>query len=312
MNEIPVLLLAFNRPQKLRALVESLRTAHPERVVVSLDGPREGREGDLPAINQCAEVLELIDWPCEIELIRHPANLGLRRAVEHAVTATVTKFGALIVVEDDVVVGPQFIDFMNHALKFFAEDERVMHINGYNVAPVGRLIDPSASWRLSRYPESFAWGTWDRAWKRYDTDLEWADRVTRRELQALVGTRLGAHRWKLNFNDARSGRISTWAYRWLASIWSYEGLIVSPNRNLVTYKGYDEGTHTRSKPSWIELPLGDVSFDCEYPNLDLKADEWIGRQIFGESLRGLTRGALASTYLEARRHYQKATASRNQ
>jgi hypothetical protein len=311
-REAPLLIVGFNRPDKLRQLIDSLRPQQPENLVVSLDGPRPNREADTELVRRCRGEVELIDWPCSLELIAHESNVGLRKAVQNAVTHTVNEYGSVIVVEDDVIVGPQFMEFMNSALKVHATNHSVMHINGYNVVPEAQLSNPIEPCRLTRYPESFAWATWERAWRHYDESLTWATNVAGGELNNLLGGVLSGMRWRRNFADAKAERINTWAYRWIASIWEQGGFALSPNRNLVTYNGYDIGTHTRLNATWPELPIEELS-DFEFTNArhDKRADRWVGTTVFGESIRGNLLGIAASAMLELR-HRNKQLVKKSQ
>ncbi len=44
--ETPVLLLAFNRPEHTKKVLEVLRKVKPTQLYVAVDGPRLGRESD--------------------------------------------------------------------------------------------------------------------------------------------------------------------------------------------------------------------------------------------------------------------------
>jgi hypothetical protein len=197
------------------------------------------------------------------------------------------------------------MEFMMSALSRYLTDKYIMHVNGYNVVPMSRLTNPTEPCRLTRYPESFAWATWERAWTHYDESLSWAPSVSTRELTDLLGSPLAAVRWKQNFADARSERINTWAYRWLASIWQNGGVCLSPNRNLVSYNGYDIGTHTRLKAAWPELPIEQIcDLGIDAVTLDQDADDWVGKTIFGETARGNLLGFARSAALALKKHKQ--------
>lgn len=295
----PVLLLAFNRPDKLRDLIDSLRTSAPPVVVLAVDGPRHHVDGEDLLVSACRTLTDRIDWKCRLETMFHTENLGLQRAVEKAVTETVVEFGSVMVIEDDVIVGDEFCAWTQNQIDRFQDHSRVMHISGYNVVPRSRLTNPDSSFRFSVYPESFAWATWADRWKQYDPDgaLDWALSVSASDLSRSTSGLVGALRWRQHFRDVREGRVQSWAYRWIASMWRAEGLVVSPNRNLVTYKGYDKGTHTRTNATWAELDvesLSGLSTGKECEQLDELADSWIGRTVFGESPLGLVRGQLTS------------------
>ena len=176
--------------------------------------------------------------------------------------------------------------------------------------PVEYLSQPDRQSRLSIYPESFAWATWARAWEKYDDDLTWAKNASLEELRLIVGTTIGALRWKQNFSDAANERIDTWAYRWLATMWEHNLLVLSPNRNLSTYLGWSGGTHTFRKVRNNEpiiAPLG-LFHDFE-PKADPKSDRWLANNIFNENLLACVKGLFVSMVLSVKRSskHQKKT-----
>jgi hypothetical protein len=192
----------------------------------------------------------------------------------------------------------------------FKNREDIAHINGYNLVDKYLLSQPTSSARLTRYPESYAWATWERAWSVYDDDLTWARSCSINELREITGSYWAAARWKINFADAASERINTWAYRWLASMWSNNLSIIAPNRNLVRYDGHDDGTHIRRLARWKELELGNpFEEDNDLPDgealQDEVADRWIGRNVFRENFLGTCEGIAASVAMGAIQKHSK-------
>jgi hypothetical protein len=196
-------------------------------------------------------------------------------------------------------------------LERFKNEPSIGHINGYNLVASENLLSPGSPIRLTRYPESYAWATWERAWKKYDNDLTWASQCTLQELQKITHSYVGALRWKINFADAKSERIQTWAYRWLASMWRNNLSIIAPAENLVRYDGHEDGTHTRRKARWTELPitkqgLSDQHESLDFPFHDEKADQWIAQQVFRENALGIIEGLAASVAMELLKRRQEA------
>jgi hypothetical protein len=296
MNEAPVLILAYNRADKVAGLIDSLRPLRPSRVLVGVDGPSLNKPKDVEKVAEVHKVLESINWTNDVQILERENNLGLKRAVIDSVDWAISTYGKAIVIEEDVVVGSQFLDFMNQMLKMYAKEDSIGHVSGYNVVP--RKLVSTDGVRLTRYPESIAWATWNRAWSNFDEELTWGANCSIDELSRVVGSRLGALKWKLNFLDAKNDRISTWAYRWIASIWSQDQYVISPNVNLVNYSGFDSGSHALTAAPWSELPIGQLDIgsleNANEVEFDEFAEKWIKRTVFKESLAGLTKGLLVS------------------
>lgn len=304
MYTTPILILAFNRPNHVKMLIDSLRPHQPQRILVGIDGPRQNSIQDKEKISRVLKEIKKIDWTSDIEIRIRKENLGLRVAVADAVSWAIKKHGEIIVVEDDVVVGPEFLTFMSDMLDKFRNDKSIGHISGYNLVPRAKIKNPEDKFRYSLIPESYAWATWERAWEFYEPSLSGANTLTLRKLRKLLGTIPAALVWKINFLDARKEAINTWAYRWVAALWLNNLKCVSPNRNLVEYTGMDDGTHTflpfRQEQIKIES-LRSLSADVS-PTTTLNGEDlWIIRRIFHGTYPGLLFRMLSSLALRVRK-----------
>jgi hypothetical protein len=302
-DEVPVLLLGFNRPEKMAQLINALAQNEPRHVLIAVDGPRDSHSNDRELVQQTQASTALVNWNAKIDTRFRNANMGLRDAVVDAVTWATSEYGRVIVLEDDCIPGPDFVPFATNMLGQFNDEPRIGHINGYNLVAPENLTHPSSSIRLTRYPESYAWATWERAWKKYDNDLTWAMECSLEDLRKITHSYAGALRWKINFNDAKSERIHTWAYRWLASMWGKNLSIIAPNANLVRYDGHQDGTHTRRKARWTELPVSGQTLHLPnnslgFPEHDEQADCWISKRVFRENTLGIFEGIAASVAME--------------
>ena len=309
MKTAPILILAYNRPTMVRKLLNSLAPLAPSHIIFAVDGPKPQNQEDTLRVMETRKSIEQINWQAKIDTIFRPSNLGLRESVVDAVTHVTSNYGKAIVLEDDVVVGKHFLDYANQMLLRYEDEPRFAHINGYNVVPPNHLSGSIRDSRVTRYVESFAWATWHRSWKHYDTDLTWAGNCSIIDLAKHSGGLISAAKWKMNFADAKSERIDTWAYRWLATIWSNSWHVLSPNQNMVEYQGWIEGTHTLRKAKWKELPIPtswakDSELSCSIDlQPDCVADQWLGKTVYGESMRGLIEGFLVTNALRIRKKF---------
>ena len=304
----PVVLVAYNRPDKFGRLLTALRSQGVEEIIVCLDGPKSILPEDARRVKEVEKLASDINWTDRVEIRKNPSNIGLRANVVSSVNYATHKYGRAIVIEDDVIPGPMMIPFLTEMLNQHEDDRKIEHVSGFNLVPPEHHSLSGLSPRLSRYPESYAWATWERAWTGYDDGLTWALNATLGDIQKIVGTRMGALRWKQNFLDAASGRISTWAYRWLASMWSRNSYAISPGANLARYAGHTEGTHTFLKPKWQHVPIyeGDMSLLFNgAPEFDSLSDRWLAQTVFAETAYGVARGVGISAVLELRKHWRR-------
>ena len=77
------------------------------------------------------------------------------------------EFGRVIVLEDDLITSPCFLDYMNEALEFYKDAENVASVNAY-MYPMKNLPD----YFFLRCADTWGWGTWKRAWRYFEPDGE--------------------------------------------------------------------------------------------------------------------------------------------
>ncbi len=304
----PVVLVAYNRPDKFGLLLSALRSQGVEDIIVCLDGPKPSLPEDARRVNEVHRLATEINWTNRLEVRTNDSNVGLRENVVSSVNYATQKYGRAIVIEDDVIPGPLMIPFLTSMLNQHEGDRTIEHVSGFNLVPPEHHAISGLGPRLSRYPESYAWATWERAWTGYDHGLTWALNATMSDIQKIVGTRMGALRWKQNFLDAASGRISTWAYRWISSMWSRDSFTISPGANLAQYGGHNDGTHTFLRPKWEHVPIyeGEISpLLTGFPEFDSLADRWLAQTVFDENAFGVSRGVGISAVLELRKHWSR-------
>ena len=303
MDTTPVLLLGYNRPEKVRQAIAAISLSSPRDLLFAVDGPKGHAIDDARRVHETQNAIECIDWNCRVQTRFRTSNLGLKSAVVDAVSWAISEFDRVIVIEDDAKPGPQLIDYTTSMLHYYQSDLQIAHINGYNMVPLDKLQYPNRHSRLSRYPESYAWATWGRAWHKYDDSLSWGLNASLEVLSEITGSYVGAMRWRQIFKDASAGRIDTWAVRWLATMWSHHMWCVSPNLSLVKYDGYSGGTHTRTNKSRIQNEVSEVrlmaSFDIhDQTTADPESDTWIRRSYFDDSIKGIVKTIAARNLLK--------------
>jgi hypothetical protein len=298
LSDIPLLLLVYNRPDQVRGLVDSLRPLRPRKIMVGIDGP-SSKPSDTAKVKAVEEEIGRINWTDDVEIRSRDSNIGIRFAVPDAVSWAIGKHGRAIILEDDVRPGRDFLQFMNFTLKEYQAVENIGHVSGYNPVPTQHLTKQRDMLRLSRFPESYAWGTWERSWSKFSDSLEWAVSLSPNQMSELTGSWIRGKVWEMNFKDAHLGAISSWAYRWVASLWRNDLVCLSPNRNLCQYTGQSHGTHTFSPRTFSELSVSEIS-ELTIPevlNIDTIADNFISEKVFRSTPIGLLRRYMESTVL---------------
>ncbi|MEI6828781.1 MAG: nucleotide-diphospho-sugar transferase [Synechococcaceae cyanobacterium ELA445] len=261
---VPILLIAFNRPDTTARVLSVLRTLRPERLYVAFDGPRPGRPGEEAL---CAEVRRLvqeaIDWPCRLHTLLRETNLGCRAGVSGAIDWFFEQEEEGIILEDDILPDLSFFPYAQDLLVRYRDDERIGAIaaNNHQRQPPA----DGSSYRFSIYAHVWGWATWRRAWRHYDADLAgWPVFRDQGWLGHLGGAPL-ARVWGPWLDQLAAGTIDTWDMVWQLSCWQQGYLTCLPAVELVENIGFHtEATHTLDETSPLG-PRGSLSLPLAHP-----------------------------------------------
>src|SRR2546423_14535813 len=131
----PVSLFVYNRPWHLKQTLESLEKnflSGQSVLYIYSDGPRaDATPEQLQKIKEVRSLIRSKKWCKETYIIESETNKGLAKSIIEGVTELVNDFGKEIVLEDDLVLSPGFLKYMNEALTLYESEERVMHVSGY-------------------------------------------------------------------------------------------------------------------------------------------------------------------------------------
>ena len=212
MEYTPVILFAFNRPEGLKAIIESLlqnEEAKHSVLYVFVDGPRFQRKGEVENVEKVRDYVKSITGFKEVHYKFALQNKGLGNSVIKGVTEVINRYGKAIVLEDDLILAPNFLFFMNQGLDKYKEETSVFSICGYsNKVKVPK--DYSYDTYFCTRSSSWGWATWADRWNSVDWELENFDKyhILKKEFNRWGGSDC----WKM-LNDWKCGRNKSWAIR---------------------------------------------------------------------------------------------------
>lgn len=255
----PIALFAFRRPDHLRRCLDSLREnpqASSTDLWIFCDGPRH--EADETSVRDVREIARRVQGFARVTVIEQPRNIGLATSVISGVSDVLTVAERVIVVEDDLVVSPDFLEFMNEALELYADSPEVASIHGFSYA----VDTPLPQSFFLRGADCWGWATWRRGWALFNPD----GRALLSELDSRgLGSSFdfgGAYPYRQMLANQVAGLVDSWAIRWNASAFLAGAFTLYPGVSLVENIGQDgTGTHSVSSSSHsptigrIELPL---------------------------------------------------------
>ncbi|NMG33878.1 glycosyltransferase [Azoarcus sp. TTM-91] len=247
----PIVLFAYNRPSHTRATLEALARntlAAQSDLVIFSDAPKD--DAAASAVREVREVLAGVTGFASVRVVERERNMGLARSVIAGVTELLDAHGRVIVLEDDLVTSRHFLQYMNDALDYYADDPKAFSIGGYQfpartmAIPMRYRHDTYASYRCC----SWGWATWRDRWARIDWDMGYIDAfMADREQQARFN-RGGPDMTQMLMHQ-HQGRIDSWAIRFCHAHFANDMRCIYPVKSLVSNIGLDNsGVHCGVDP----------------------------------------------------------------
>jgi hypothetical protein len=238
----PVAVFAYRRAAHLdRALTALARCpeAGHTAITVFCDGARgDADRDDVAAVRARAHTTTGFG---SVRVIERDANLGLAASVISGVGAILAEHERVVVVEDDLVVSPDFLRYCNDGLDLYAGDDAVASIHAY-VYPTDESLPETF---FLRGADCWGWATWARAWRHFDADGSALLRRLQDERLTSEFDFGGAFPYSQMLREQVAGRTDSWAIRWYASAFLDGMLTLYPGRSLVQNIGLD-GSGTNS------------------------------------------------------------------
>ena len=248
MNLAPIVLFTYTRKNHLILTIDSLKhnqLAKLSDIYIYSDAPKVGKELEVEAVR---EYIKTIKGFKNIYIIERTENYGLARNIVEAVTEIVQQYGKVIVLEDDIVTSPFFLDYMNCALLKYQMVDQVMAISGY-IPPINDK-GLSETFFLPWF-YCWGWGTWDQAWNKMDTDVQnIVKRISKVQIDYINCYGTNKDPWRQVLAN-KNGTMKTWAIFFYVAICNVKGLVLFPKDCYSKSIGLD-GTGEHSQDCYEE------------------------------------------------------------
>lgn len=235
-----IAVFVYNRVQHAQQVLEGLRVNKYEQLYIFSDGPKS--DVDKKAVENVRDMVSKVNLP-NCEVIFQEKNMGLDNSIRFGINYVLKRHERIIVLEDDCVPMPSFMNYMNSAFDFYEHSPLVMSINACSPPfRVPRSIRHDAYFvgRVS----SWGWGTWRDRWKYYDDDKLLykrilADPSLRSKIDA-VGLDL-VNMLKVNYE----GKDDNWDIFWATTVIQHDGVCLTPVKSHIKLIGLDgSGIHS--------------------------------------------------------------------
>ena len=252
----PILFLIFNRPKESQILFNVISQAKPKKLYVAADGPRNNGKDEL-LCKETKDILNQINWDCELVTLFREENLGCGKAVSSAITWFFENEEEGIILEDDCLPSPDFFRFCDVMLEKYRIDNRIGHICGCNFQD--GIKRGEGDYYYSKLTHVWGWASWRRVWEKYDFEMIGLEEVNENDvISALTDNEVNKKSIYKAFFSTKEGEINTWDYQYFFSNLVNGRFSIIPNYNMISNIGFNaDGTHTFNTNS----PMSNVLFN---------------------------------------------------
>ena len=247
----PVLVLAYNRPDLLESLLNSLPL--DRRIYIHVDGAINTDEHDVQETRRVASQFKAIGPAESVRLLFQASNLGNLGSFKSAVEWVFSSEDRLILLEDDIRFSNSLFLFMDWALEKYKNSNRIFQINGLSI--INTL--PGRNRLFESYTcRPWGFGTWKTSWELYKSTESLEDPEDIFSLPIFAGVNLTdtfKSKWLDRFTRLKNGT-DTYDLGWNYAAWTNNRCALAPRFTFTTNVGFDSrALHTRVKPMFLRF-----------------------------------------------------------
>lgn len=244
----PVAMFVYNRADNARQTLEALmrNTLAPETdLFVFCDGGRD--EKSWKAVNFLRRMLREMREDAlknhrlrSFTLVEREKNIYLEENILQGIAQVMKDHDRIIVLEDDIVTGPYFLQWMNEGLDMYKDNPRVMHIAGFTHLSLPQGVE-GKDFYFTPHMSGWGWATWRDTWQAHFRHFENREQA----LEGLSPQQIKEIEYDGEFPCLKhlDARPIPWDVCWEIAIKKAEGLCLTPCRTLVKNVGLYNGTH---------------------------------------------------------------------
>lgn len=274
----PVVLFTYKRLDTLKQTVNTLQKNYLAResdLYIFSDAAKS--EKDLAAVDKVRRYIKSINGFKTIKIYESPFNKGLARSIIEGVTEILKTSETVIVLEDDLVSSPDFLNYMNSALDFYEKKSKIFSITGFSIPIIG---DQSKSdvYFTSR-SSSWSWATWKDRWTTIDWEVKDYNSFKKNRYLRKNFNKMGSDMSNM-LDRQMKNRINSWAIRWCYHQYKCNLFSVHPFVSKINNIGFNspEASNTKERFNRYKTKLanGEKTEFVFSSNIDL--DQSIIRQ----------------------------------
>lgn len=249
MHYAPIVVFGYNRADMLDNLFRSLeknKNIDQIDLYIFIDIPDKKKSKDIPLSKEVVEYAnyyKTISNFKKVEIEVAKKHKGLANSIISGVSTIINKYGKVIVLEDDLKVSNDFVDYMQRGLNFYENNKRVWSVAAHCPMVTG-LNKCREDVFLAPRVESLGWGTWKDRWQHTDWEVTSYDDFKKDYMGQLLFNLGGKDLCKMLRNQMTDNQFESWAIRWGYQQFRERKYTVYPKESRVIHCGNDNrSTH---------------------------------------------------------------------
>lgn len=242
MELAPICLFTYNRLVETKQTIEALQLnylAKESDLFIFSDGWKIDK--DKNEILEVRAFLKTIFGFKNVTVFENGVNKGLANSIISGVSQIISEYGKVIVLEDDLITTPNFLDFMNQSLSFYESSETIQSISGYSLAINNKSKDTDVYFHNRAH--SWSWATWKNSWHTDIFDKVAIDNILNEDILNSFKKNCGEDIAQMLLNSI-SGKNDSWYVRWAFNHFMNKTFTVYPYFSKTENIGFSaEGTN---------------------------------------------------------------------
>lgn len=270
----PVVLFAYKRLDKLKVTIHELEqnigAEHTDLFIFS-DGAKN--TGDLEQVKAVRKYLKHIsnnNLFKSIIIEESKENRGLAKSVIYGVSKIINIYNKVIVLEDDHKTSKDFLQFMNQALEYYENIDKIGSISAYTY-PLKTLSDYNHDIYTLYKGDCWGFATWKKYWNNVDWEVK--------DFNSYVSNPRLRHQFDLldqgideMLVSQINNDISSWAVIWCYHLFKHKLLTVYPRVTRVINIGVDNSGEHSFNNNYFGSILNQDMRKCNFEFLDVQSE----------------------------------------
>ena len=258
----PIVLFVYNRLEHTRQTIEFLaknKLAENSKLFIFSDGAK--CESDARKVKEVRNYLKTVIGFKSVQVIERERNFGLANSIITGINEVFKFHEQVIVLEDDMISSPYFLQYMNDLLEFYEADLRIQSITGYTF-PIKIPENYKYDLYLSPRASSWGWGTWKNRW--VDVDWEFKDYNNFIKNKTMVNDfNKGGEDLTRMLKNQKEGKIDSWSIIWSFAHFKNNAYCIYPVKSRIKNIGTDlSGVHSnKTKKYDVILDISDAKVE---------------------------------------------------